>query len=149
MNVKSRKKSMFRKIRDFDPRLRPPRRMFHRRGDGFRGRHRNRYCTTRPSFRRATYKEGSNAVKATWKRPPRRRFPASGGRFRENHVKEDSNAVKTVLRFRVKESGPVVIWRGKGPVKAGNTPVRNLGNGFYELQFPVSDHPLDITVTAE
>ena len=53
------------------------------------------------------------------------------------------------LRFRVKESGPVVIWRGKGPVKAGNTPVRNLGNGFYELQFPVSDHPLDITVTAE
>ena len=45
------------------------------------------------------------------------------------------------LRFRVKESGPVVIWRGKGPVKAGNTPVRNLGNGFYELQFPVSDHP--------
>ena len=24
-----------------------------------------------------------------------------------------------------------------------------LGNGFYELQFPVSDRPLDVTVTAE
>ena len=53
------------------------------------------------------------------------------------------------LRFRVKESGPVVIWRGKGPVKVGNTPVRNLGNGFYELQFPVSNRPLDVTVTTE
>ena len=53
------------------------------------------------------------------------------------------------LRFRVKESGPVVVWRGKSPVKAGNVPVKNLGNGFYELQFPVSDRPLDVTVTAE
>lgn len=53
------------------------------------------------------------------------------------------------LRFRVKESGPVVIWRGKGPVKVGKTPVRNLGNGFYELQFPVSNRPLDVTVTTE
>ena len=53
------------------------------------------------------------------------------------------------LRFRVKESGPVVVWHGKSPVKAGNVPVKNLGNGFYELQFPVSDRPLDVTVTAE
>lgn len=53
------------------------------------------------------------------------------------------------LCFRVKESGPVVIWRGKGSAKAGNTPVKDLGNGFYELQFPVSDQPLDVTVTAE
>ncbi|MCC8149138.1 Sip1-related alpha-galactosidase [Akkermansia sp.] len=53
------------------------------------------------------------------------------------------------LRFRVKESGPVIVWRGKGVVKAGNTPVKNLGNGFYELQFPVSDRPLDATVTVE
>lgn len=33
-------------------------------------------------------------------------------------------------------------------MKAGNVPVKNLGNGFYELQFPVSDRPLDVTVTA-
>lgn len=53
------------------------------------------------------------------------------------------------LHFRVKESGPVIVWRGKGSVKAANAPVKNLGNGFYELQFPVSDRPLDVTVTAE
>ena len=56
---------------------------------------------------------------------------------------------ETSLRFRIRESGPVVIWHGKGPVKAGGTPVKNLGNGFYELQFPVSSRPLDVTVTAE
>ena len=27
--------------------------------------------------------------------------------------------------------------------------VKNLGNGFYELQFPVSNRPLDVTVTTE
>lgn len=53
------------------------------------------------------------------------------------------------LRFRVKESGPVIIWHGKGTVKAGQTPVKELGNGFYELQFPVSDKSLDVAVTAE
>lgn len=53
------------------------------------------------------------------------------------------------LHFRVKESGPLVVWRGNGTVKAGTAPVRNLGNGFYELQFPVSPRPLDVTVTAE
>lgn len=56
---------------------------------------------------------------------------------------------ETSLRFRIRESGPVVIWHGKGTVKAGGTPVKNLGNGFYELQFPVSSRPLDVTVTAE
>ena len=37
------------------------------------------------------------------------------------------------LRFRVKESGPVVVWHGKSPVKAGNVPVKNLGNGTAKL----------------
>lgn len=53
------------------------------------------------------------------------------------------------LRFRMKESGPVIIWRGKGTVRAGETPVKPLGNGFYELQFPVSPQPLNVAVTAE
>lgn len=53
------------------------------------------------------------------------------------------------LRFRIKEAGPVVIWHGRGAVKAADTPVKNLGNGFYELQIPVSSRPLVVTVTAE
>ena len=64
-------------------------------------------------------------------------------------VEGSTEYAETSLRFRIRESGPVVIWHGKGPVKAGGTPVKNLGNGFYELQFPVSSRPLDVTVTAE
>lgn len=64
-------------------------------------------------------------------------------------VESSPEYAETSLRFRIRESGPVVIWHGKGLVKAGGTPVKNLGNGFYELQFPVSSQPLDVTVTAE
>ncbi len=45
------------------------------------------------------------------------------------------------LRFRVKESGPVVIWRGKGPVKAGNTPSEIWGTGFMNCNSPSPTAP--------
>lgn len=48
---------------------------------------------------------------------------------------------ETSLRFRIRESGPVVIWHGKGPVKAGGTPLKIWGTDSMNFNSPSPPGP--------
>ncbi|MDP0491795.1 MAG: Sip1-related alpha-galactosidase [Verrucomicrobiota bacterium JB023] len=53
------------------------------------------------------------------------------------------------LFIEMVESGPLIIWTGKGQPTAGEFPVESLGNGFWQIGLPSGQRDFELTVSRE